>query len=112
MHLSALIQELRKQASLEQAELWKNVAELLEKPTRQRRIVNIRRLNTITKDNEIVVVPGKVLGDGDIDHKLTIAAFNFSGSAVQKLLSSKCDCMTIHDLLKKNPKAKNMRIIA
>jgi len=112
MHLRALIQELRKQASVEQAELWKDVAELLEKPSRQRRIVNIRRLNTLTKDNEVVIVPGKVLGDGDLDHKFTVAAFNFSGSAVQKLMQSKCECLTIPQLLKKNPKAKNMRIIA
>ena len=111
MQLKLLISQLKETASKEKSALWKRIAEDLEKPARQRRIVNISKLNRITKPNEIVVVPGKVLGDGDLNHKLTIAAFNFSKNAVEKMKKQNCDLMTISGLIKKNPKAKDVRII-
>ena len=46
---------------------------------------NLYKLNKFTKDNEVVIVPGKVLAVGDIDHPITVAAFTFSGSAQEKI---------------------------
>ena len=66
------------------------------------------RLNKYTKDNEIILVPGKVLGTGNLNHKLTIAAFSYSETAKEKL---KGNIVSIDELLKKDPKGKNIRII-
>ncbi len=112
VQLRYLLVELKKQAALGKIELWKRIAELLEKPSRQRRIVNIRRINKLTKSGEMIIIPGKVLGDGDLDHKITIAAFNFSSSAIQKLAQAKSEYLSIAELLKKTPKAEKVRIIA
>src|SRR3989344_2988353 len=83
--LQNLIQELKKRSTEQSVKLWKSVALDLEKPTRQRRVVNLSRINRYTKENEIIVVPGKVLGSGLLDHKLTISAFQFSGGAKEKI---------------------------
>ena len=60
IQLLKLVEELKKQASVENVKVWKRLALDLEKPTRQRRIVNIYKINKYTKPEETVVVPGKV----------------------------------------------------
>ena len=74
--------------------------------TRRRRIVNISRISKVTKPNETIVVPGKVLGAGSIAHKVKVAAYQFSGSAKQKVST-----LSIPELIKENPKGKDVRII-
>lgn len=110
-HLQKLILDLRRQSHEENAGIWKRIAMDLEKPTRQRRVVNMSRLNRFTKTGESVVVPGKVLGAGVLNHALVIAAFAFSGSAKQQIESAKGKCLTIQEMAKQNPSGKNVRII-
>ena len=104
--LQKLIQELREAWKKNKASIWKKMAEELQKPTRQRRIVNIIRINKHTKPNETIIVPGKVLGTGSMDHKVKVAAWQFSDSAKQKVTP-----ITIQQLMKENPKGKDVRII-
>jgi len=106
-----LITELKTVASKENVPLWRRIAEDLERPSRQRRVVNLSRLNRFTKENDVVIVPGKVLASGELDHKLTVSAFTFSDEAIVKMKDAKSDVLTISELLKKNPKAKKVRII-
>ena len=110
-HLQNLIRDLRKQSSEQKVGIWKRIAQDLEKPTRQRRAVNLYSLNLNTKDNETIIVPGKVLGTGEIDKSITVAAFSFSENAKQRIQSAKGKCITIHELLKNNPKGKDVRIM-
>jgi len=58
-----------------------------------------------------VVVPGKVLGAGKIDHPINVGAFAFSERARSKILKAKGKCLSISDLMKKNPKGANVKII-
>lgn len=106
-----LIRELKKSAREEKAEVWKALAKELSRPRRSRREVNIWRINQNTKDGEIIVVPGKVLGDGRLDHRIKIAAFKFSDNAIDKIEKSGGKYMSISDLVKENPKGSNIRII-
>lgn len=73
--------------------------------------VNVSRLNRYTKGRETVVVPGKVLGAGKVDHPLHVAAFAFSDQARSKILKAKGKCLSIPELMKKNPKGTNVKII-
>ena len=102
-----LIRELKKQSNKENKNIWKTIAKHLEKPTRKRANVNLYKINKYAKDNETIVVPGKVLGVGDVDKPLNIAAFRFSESAQNKIKNT----MSIQDLMKKNPKGTRIRII-
>jgi len=109
--LVELIRELKKLSIESKSGLWKRIAVDLEKPTRERRVVNISKISRYANDGEIIVVPGKVLGSGAIDKKVTVAAWNFSEGAVEKIEAAKGSCITIQDLIKKNPKTSTIRII-
>ena len=105
--LIKLIQELKKTSTKEKVNIWKRVASDLSKPSRQRREVNLSSINKHSKAKEFVVVPGKVLGVGDLTHDVTVAAWQFSESAKKKVK----DALSIEELMKKNPKGKDVRII-
>jgi len=109
--LVSLIDDLRKNSVDQKVNIWDRVAEDLSRSTRQRRIVNLTSINMNTKANEIIVVPGKVLGNGELDHKITIAAFQFSGSAIEKINKSGSKIVSINELAKESPKGKKIRII-
>lgn len=106
-----LAQELRKESSTQKADIWKRIADEIEKPTRQRREVNLSKINRFTKPQETIIVPGKVLGSGMLAHSITIAALNFSEQSKQKIQEAKGKILTITELLKQNPKGKNVRIL-
>ncbi|MEM3874394.1 MAG: 50S ribosomal protein L18e [Candidatus Bathyarchaeia archaeon] len=105
------IRFLKKQSRENKAKIWKSIAELLAKSRRKRIAVNISRLNRYTNKNETVVVPGKVLGAGEIDHPITVAAFSFSQKAKEKISKARGKCLSIIELVKKNPKGSNVKII-
>ena len=111
MQLKFLIAELSRLSRKEDVGIWKRIASDLEKPTRQRRIVNLSRIDRSTKEGETIIVPGKVLGSGDLNHKIDVAAFSFSSNAIEKIKEKKGSCIEIMDLMKKNPKGKDIRII-
>jgi large subunit ribosomal protein L18e len=105
-----LLQLLKKAAIENDAAIWKRVASDLEAPTRKRRVINVYKLDRYVKDNEVVVVPGKVLGSGEISKKITVAAYTFSEQAVQKI-NAKGKCLSIRELVEKNPKGNKVRIM-
>ena len=107
----SLIVELKKRSREHEAALWDRVASDLAKPARKRRIVNLNRINRFTKENEIVIVPGKVLGTGDLDHKVTIAAFQFSNGAKEKIEETGSKVASLLSLSKEKPQGKHIRII-
>tara|TARA_B100000315_G_C14587195_1_gene593675 strand:- start:1698 stop:2063 length:366 start_codon:yes stop_codon:yes gene_type:complete len=109
--LKNLIVELLKKASSDNIPLFKRVAHDLLKASRQRRIVNLSRINRNTKENETIIVPGKVLGDGLLDHKVTIAAYQFSEHALEKITQSNAKAISIQELMKEDIKGKRVRII-
>jgi len=106
-NIKTLIEEINKNSSKEDSGFWRRIKKELERSRRNRREVNITRLEKSTKDKEVVIVPGKVLGDGDLKHDLTVAALQFSEKAKEKIKNT----LTINELLKNNPKGKDIRII-
>ena len=109
--LKGLISELRKKAYSDNVMLWKRIAQDLEKSTRKRRVVNLSRISRYCKDGEIIIVPGKVLSAGDLDKKITIAAWQFSRDAYEKISKANAHALSIPDLMQKFPDGKNVRII-
>jgi len=106
-----LIRFLRKQSRENNALIWLDIAERLTKPRRQRIAINVSRLNRCTEKKETVVVPGKVLGTGIIDHALTVTAFAFSAKAREKICAANGKCLSFPEVIKKNPKGSNIKII-
>jgi large subunit ribosomal protein L18e len=109
--LADLIRLLRKHSRENKASIWLDISEKLTKPRRQRTAVNVSHLNRHTEKNEIVAVPGKVLGTGTIDHALTVAAISFSKKARDKISAVNGKCLSFPEVIKRNPTGSNVKII-
>ncbi|HLD98512.1 MAG TPA: 50S ribosomal protein L18e [Candidatus Nanoarchaeia archaeon] len=90
---------------------WHEISALISRPRRKEIKLNLDQINQIAKDNETILIPGKVLGEGEINKKLKIVAMKFSQSAAEKLRKDKIEFYTINEEMKKNPDAKNIRIL-
>ena len=75
---------LRNAFKKSKAPIWRALQEELQGPRANRREINITRLAQITKADEVVVIPGKVLGTGSLGHKLTVCAFSISEGAAKR----------------------------
>jgi large subunit ribosomal protein L18e len=106
-----LIRYLKKQSREQEADIWHDVAAGLSKPSRQRIAVNLSRINRYTEKSDVVVVPGKVLASGMLDHAVTVAAFDASARAKAKLAAAKAKYLSISELVEQNPKGSNVKII-
>jgi len=76
-----------------------------------RREGNISRLSSVTKNGEVIVVPGKVLGSGEMDHRLTVCAFSISEMAAKKITDVGGKVITLNDLIDRYPDGRGVRII-
>ena len=90
--------------------IWKKVSKKLSGPRRERIEANLYRINKKTKENDVIVVPGIVLGIGEIDHKLTIACLNCSKTARKKIETSGSKLLSIEELLEQNPEGKEVKV--
>ena len=107
--MQLLLQEL--EPKVKDSRFWRRIVKDLKKPSRQRRIVNLYKINKYVKEGETIIVPGKVLSVGDLDKKVDIAALNFSNGAKEKIIEAKGKAMTIKELLQINPEGKKVRIL-
>src|SRR5215207_2352246 len=105
------IWSLRNAFKRNKAPIWRALQEELAGPRANRREINVRRLAEITKAEEVVVVPGKVLGTGSLGHKLTVCAFSISQTAARKITESGGEVVSFDDLINKHPDGKGVRII-
>jgi large subunit ribosomal protein L18e len=111
VELRMLIRFLRRAANEYKAAIWDYVADLLEKPTRHRVEVNISKINRLANDGDVIIVPGKVLGYGTLNKKITIAAWSFSRGAVNVIKRVGAEAITIPELVRRNNKGSNVKII-
>ena len=89
-----------------------NLLELAKKLSAGRknyRNINLDELEKIDSDKILVV--GKILGNGEINRKLGIAALSYSESAKTKLEKAGCDVKTIKQAIDKNKKLEGVKII-
>ncbi len=109
-----LMQELIKESTMkayeEDAPIWRDVAKRLLR-SKSRAEINISRIARYTKKNDIVLVPGKLLGSGSINHPVTVGAVGFSIVAKDKLTSAGGKHMSIKELMSKVPKGTDVKIM-
>ncbi|MDP3742017.1 MAG: 50S ribosomal protein L18e [Candidatus Micrarchaeota archaeon] len=106
-NLVELIALLEKSGRKNKAPIWQAAAHLLSRPTRKRVEVNLHKL---VKYTGTVLVPGKVLSNGN-GAKVTVAALAFSAAASQKISKAGGKTMSIRQLVELNPTGKNVTLI-
>jgi large subunit ribosomal protein L18e len=109
--LQDLIKQLRKTGRMNNADVWNRIAESLSKPRQRLASINISRLNRYTSKRDVVAVAGKVLGAGSLSHPITVAAFAFSAKAREKIVTAKGKCLTLPEILERNPSGSKVKIL-
>ena len=107
-----LVGELRRTARTSHAAIWTAVADRLERSRHQVTPVNVGHLERLAKTDETVVVPGKLLADGLLTKRLTVAAFAYSAEARSKVRAAGGVTLTLHDLVKSRPDGTGVRLLA
>ena len=82
--------------------LFKRVQQLLAVPSRKRKAVTTLKINKTTKAGDNIIVPRKVLFSGKLDHKISIAALEYSASARKHLEESGCTIVGIREMAGKS----------
>jgi len=90
---------------------WQEIAGILSSSRRNKIVMNLESIDKEAKDNETILIPGKVLSQGEVSKKIKIIANAFSERAEEKLTRSKIKFSKINEEIKTNPDAKNLRIL-
>ena len=91
--------------------LWKEIAGTLKHARRVRPEANLGHINRVVKDGDIVIVPGKILGSGELEHKITIGALTWSESVVEKAKKAGAQLLSLPQMLEAYPSGSNVRIV-
>lgn len=110
-NMVGLIRMLKKKSRENDTGIWKCAAIVLEKPSRRAIALNLSSISRNTDDGDVVLVLGKVLASGDLDHKLKIAAVSFSDKAKSKVSTSGSSLVSIEELVNSNPKGTGVKLL-
>jgi large subunit ribosomal protein L18e len=110
-NLVVLIQRLKDAGRVNGAPVWRDIALRLEGPMRNWAEVNVGKINRYASENETVVVPGKLLGAGEIAKKVTVAAYRSSGQAKEKIEKAGGRSISLDELMETNPKGSKVRMM-
>ncbi len=106
-----MAKELKVASKKNKAPIWLRLAEMALKPARTKRVLNLGQIDKSISDNDIVIVPGKVLGTGNISHKITLCSFSISTTGAKKVIQSGGKIVDFAQLIKNNPTGKGVKII-
>ena len=106
-----MAKDLKKASTENDAPIWAKLAEYALKPSSARRDINIYRIGQLTKENDTVVFPGKVLGVGDIPHKITLYSFSISSTAASKILKKGGSIINHTEMVRQNPTGKGVVLL-
>ncbi len=90
---------------------WLRIAGILSGPRRSRIAINLNEIEAVTSEGDSVVIPGKVLSQGEVSKKIAVAAFGFSEKSREKLSRTKSYAVSILEEIKKNPQGKGIKIL-
>ncbi|NCN86221.1 50S ribosomal protein L18e [archaeon] len=88
---------------------WIEVASLMTSPGSK---TSEKNLSEIQKaEGKTIVVPGKVLSQGEITKKVKVVAFKFSEKAKEKLKNAGCEAISLKEEILNNKEAKEVTIL-
>jgi large subunit ribosomal protein L18e len=73
--------------------------------------VNVGKISRLTKEDDLVMVPGKVLGGGIISHKVIVGAYSFSEKGSWKIQKAGGSPLSLREFVEKFPDGKGVILI-
>ncbi len=110
-NLRETVQNLLELSRSNSSALWRDIAKRLAGGKRRYASINLGKIDSLSNDGEILVVPGSILGAGTLSKKVTLASLKISQKAREKLEAAGCTYKTIDELSRENPKGSNVRIV-
>jgi len=105
------LNELLKKMEGSDIGLWKAVAKNLKRPRRTSYEVNLFRLEKYADSKFTSVVPGAVLGTGELTKKLNVAAWKFSATAKEKIEKAGGKCLSLEELWETKKDGKGVQLL-
>jgi len=90
---------------------WRKISQIISGPNKKYSSVNLKIIEQKTSAGDTIIIPGKVLGTGEVTKKLRVCALDFSETSKEKLEKNNGEVVTILEEIKKNPKASGIKII-
>ena len=106
-----LLRQLREQGKEHKVRIWLELAERLGGSRRSRPEVNLGQLNSFTEEGSMVVVPGKVLAAGKLEHSVNVAALMFSAPAKRKVIAAGGSTLSLQQLIEQNPSGTGLKLM-
>ena len=108
--LRSAIVMLERKGRKEKTGIWRVAAEYLASGTATWPEVNVGHLSEVG-EAAAVFVPGKVLGGGTLDKKISVGAFSFSASARKKIEAAGGKAFSVEEFLKKYPEGSGVALV-
>lgn len=89
---------------------WFKLSHILSGPTRKQTAINLSQLDKESKAGDTIIIPGKVLSQGELTKKLRLCALSFSEKAIEKMKKTKSEAVSILEEIRKNHKAEGIKI--
>ncbi len=91
--------------------VWSDVAERLRKPRRVRAEITLSRLDKVTTENALVVVPGRIVSTGTVSHKMTVGYLAATKTALVRLKQAGVTALPLPQFLQKHAQDKGIKIV-
>ena len=83
--LVELVKELKNASKKNDAPIWSKIAENALKSNSNKKTINLKKIEQLTNDGNAVIISGKVLGTGNLSHKVLSLHFQFQALPQKKL---------------------------
>ena len=103
--------DLRSHSRKSTQRIWKISSQKVLTARKNRPEVNVGEISRNSKEGSRVLVPGKVLGIGNIDHKVTVGAYSFSKDARKKISSSGGSCLSLREFMDVSSSVKDVLLL-
>ena len=110
-NLVDLIRELKSASKKDEAPIWSKIAKNALKSNSSKKTINLKKIDMLTDDGNAVVISGKILGTGQLSHKVLVSSFSISNSAAKKIKESGGQVLKFSDMIEKFPTGKGVKII-
>ena len=109
--LIELIDELKAKSRDTGSALWRDVALRLSRSRSNWVQPNLSRLSRHAPEGATVLVPGKLLGSGDLVASHNVAAYSVSAGAREKIEAAGGRVMSLSELMNENPNGSEVIIL-
>ena len=110
-NLIELINQLKEKSRETGSALWRDVALRLSKSRKNWAQPNLSRLSRHATKGAVILVPGKLLGSGEVEGSPTVAAYSASVGARDKIIAAGGKYLSLSDLMNENPEGNGVVII-